>query len=84
MKKPKVIPTLDLHGHRHMEVESLVCTFLNELMLSKHDEAKIITGHSDQMKKIVSNILEDYKIRYIIGDITNKGYIKLEFWDDIL
>ena len=51
---------LDLHGVRHENVERLVENFvlLNELPL------KIITGNSDEMRRLVVNVLERHHMNY--------------------
>ena len=51
---------LDLHGVRHQDVERLVENFvlLNELPL------KIITGNSDEMRRLVINVLERHHMNY--------------------
>jgi hypothetical protein len=30
----------------------------------------IITGHSDKMKKIVSDVVEKYRLQYLVGGVT--------------
>ncbi len=52
--------TLDLHGIKHSEVPKLVDQFLWENMSKKTTEVEIITGISDQMKKIVIETIDDY------------------------
>ena len=55
-----MIKTLDLHGKKHEEVDRLVENFvlLNSLPL------RIITGNSDKMKELVTNVLNKHDIRY--------------------
>tara|TARA_B100001113_G_C20951651_1_gene553411 strand:+ start:127 stop:327 length:201 start_codon:yes stop_codon:yes gene_type:complete len=52
--------TLDLHGIKHEDVDRLVENFvlLNELPL------KIITGNSDEMRRLVVNVLERHHMNY--------------------
>tara|TARA_Y100001937_G_scaffold105575_1_gene146542 strand:+ start:353 stop:553 length:201 start_codon:yes stop_codon:yes gene_type:complete len=52
--------TLDLHGIKHEDVDRLVENFvlLNELPL------KIITGNSDEMRRLVINVLERHHMNY--------------------
>lgn len=52
--------TLDLHGIKHSEVPKLIDQFLWENMSKKTTEVEIITGISDQMKKIVIETIDDY------------------------
>ena len=48
--------TLDLHGVRHQEADEVVQTFLNFVELPCY----IITGNSQEMKKIVVNVVQEY------------------------
>lgn len=68
---------IDLHGIGHEQAKELLEITINKLWCI-NDELCIITGHSDQMKKIVIDILEDYKLDYTIGDFSgrNMGFIK--------
>ena len=52
--------TLDLHGIKHSEVQVILDQFLWENMQKNVKEVAIITGISDQMKKIVYICIEDY------------------------
>jgi len=52
--------TLDLHGYKHSEVPKLVDQFLWENMKVKSSEVEIITGISDNMKRIVIETINDY------------------------
>lgn len=65
--------TLDLHGLRHQDVDRIV---ENHIFLTPrpHD---IITGNSAEMHKIVKNVLERNGFLYEIGDINNKGYLRV-------
>ena len=51
---------LDLHGVKHQEVQNLLDSFIWENMNKKSDYIEIITGNSDQMKKIVKTVLSEY------------------------
>ncbi|CAG7581163.1 MAG: putative hydrolase [uncultured marine phage] len=72
-KKRKEIPKLDLHGVKHQNVEVLVENFVlsNENRLP----VDIITGMSDTMKKLVTDILDYHGFEHEEGDFFNKGYI---------
>jgi len=69
------IPSLDLHGVKHKDVEILVERFVleNEYRLP----IDIITGHSEVMKKLVRITLNYYGFTYEDGDFFNKGYIHI-------
>jgi len=75
MGKKENIPSLDLHGIKHKEVEILVEKFVleNENRLP----IDIITGHSEKMKKIVKEVLDYFEFEYEDGDFFNKGYIHI-------
>lgn len=48
--------TLDLHGIRHQKADDKIRSFLNFVELP----CQIVTGNSDDMKKIVREIVEQY------------------------
>jgi len=63
---------LDLHGVRHYDVEGVCHAFIND---NWGHEMKIITGNSYMMKRIVSDILEFYKLDFSLDNPYNMGYI---------
>ena len=68
---------LDLHRTRHFEVKRKVINFIEDNWGSG-EEVEIITGNSNKMCDIVTNMLDEYKLAYQIGrlfDLNNKGYI---------
>lgn len=73
--------TLDLHGVHHEDVESAVIRFVEKCWGNAEDEAKIITGHSDPMRKLVIEILNEYQATAKIGGELglDKSYIKVTF-----
>ena len=70
------IESLDLHGVRYHEVEDTVTNWLFP-KTNQQLPINIITGNSEQMKKIVINILKSNKYHYINVDPINKGYLKV-------
>ncbi len=64
---------LDLHGVRHGEVQILVEDFILENQ--NYLPIKIITGNSEKMKRIVTNVLNAHGFQYSDGDFYNRGYI---------
>jgi len=67
---------LDLHRKRHEDVRQLVIRFI-ETHWGKPAELKIITGNSNRMKEIVSEVLREYGLIQQEGrpfDM-NRGYI---------
>jgi len=72
---------LDLHRVRHENVPRIVVSFIEDHWNSRL-EAEIITGNSPAMRKIVEDILKEYKLTYSIGrlfDYFNSGYIVVRF-----
>ncbi len=55
-------PQLDLHGVRHGEVSRKIDKFLGEHLLKGTTTINIITGHSTEMKRIVTTTLKDYNL----------------------
>lgn len=51
---------LDLHGIKHENVGSLLDSFIWENMKKGVSSVSIITGNSSTMKKIVSDIVDEY------------------------
>jgi len=68
---------LDLHGVCHADVKRSVIRFVEKNWDTKQ-KAVIITGHSPQMKKIVIKILDEYKLKYRIGDIFKQNTATIE------
>lgn len=55
---------LDLHGLYHYQVRGIVENFV--LINSKQLPLRIITGYSDFMKQVTSEILDKYNFEYYI------------------
>jgi len=69
---------LDLHGTRYDSARSRVIRFIEDNWCANLD-LEIITGHSEKMKSIVIEVLNEYKLKYRIGDFVglNKGFISI-------
>ena len=52
--------TIDLHGVKHEDVSRLLDSFLWQNMQKKIKEVRVITGNSDEMKRIDRETLSDY------------------------
>jgi DNA-nicking Smr family endonuclease len=66
--------TIDLHGVKHEEVGSMLDTFIWDNMKRKNSAVKIITGNSEDMKKIVWDIANEYN--FLVDDSwTNTGVL---------
>lgn len=64
---------LDLHGVIHAEVEHKV----EDFVLEHQCEMFIITGHSEEMKRIVADVLDKHDFIYNIGMPGNPGIIHI-------
>jgi DNA-nicking Smr family endonuclease len=62
-------PTLDLHGIKHEDVESVV----EEFICMNEGTVKIITGYSRQMKIHVNNVLKKYDMQSRPERLINQG-----------
>jgi len=59
---------LDLHGMRYEEARRAVDGLANTYWRwGPEDEAKIITGHSPNMRNMVIGVLKEYDIEYYVG-----------------
>lgn len=69
---------LDLHRIRHEDVRPEVIHFIEDNW-AINEEVEIITGYSLQMKAIVEEVLNEYKLDYRIGDFFdfNISYIRV-------
>jgi len=69
------VKELDLHGANYEEVVIKCHRFLND---NWGKEMKIITGKSDEMKKLVCEIIEKYRLQYQVGGATGfEGHITI-------
>ena len=69
-----LVVRVDLHGLRHEDVQNEVIRFV-EKYWDTGLQQEIITGHSEKMKNLVIEILEEYKLNYVTG--CNIGYIRI-------
>jgi hypothetical protein len=67
--------TLDLHGLRHWEAETVLHNFINE---NWNQEMRVITGNSSLMKDLVCSILNFYKLDFTLDNLRNMGYITIK------
>ena len=58
-----MVPTLDLHGFKHDEVENEVARFLH-LWMGKHLFAYFIVGNSQKMSELVLKVVKTYGLEY--------------------
>jgi DNA-nicking Smr family endonuclease len=52
--------TIDLHGVKHESVSRLLDEFIWDNMKAKNSYASVITGNSDEMKRLVSEAVAEY------------------------
>jgi hypothetical protein len=70
---------LDLHGLRHEEARRAVIRFIEDNW-NCEDEAQIITGHSQRMRGIVMDVLDEYELTYQTSNMFGeRGYITTWF-----
>ena len=69
--------SLDLHGTRHGDVFNKVDKFLGEHLLKGTSAITIITGHSPEMKKRVSRVLDQYEM-YGQESVVNSGQLTVD------
>jgi hypothetical protein len=60
LEKKRLIKQLDLHGIRHEEVDRLVENFV----LLNEPPIRIITGNSNGMRDIVTEVLDRHDMEY--------------------
>jgi len=65
------LPSLDLHGIYHREVEGLLHNFLNDNL--DNLPVEVITGNSDRMKEIATKIIKSYDLEMRIKSHYNLG-----------
>lgn len=65
------LPKLDLHGTRHADVEVKVEDFVLDLQC----ELVIVTGHSMEMKRMVTEVLDRHGFDYVVGVPGNDGIV---------
>ena len=70
---------LDLHGVRHEEARRQTIRFVEEHW-DDGSELEIITGHSQRMKGIVMNVLEEYDLTYNIGRLFDVDGPRIITW----
>ena len=63
---------LDLHGIRHSDVRKQLIRFIEGLW-GTETKVEIVTGNSPDMKKIVIEVLKEYKLEYNDGGFWNSN-----------
>ena len=58
-----ILYKLDLHGTFHKDVRKKVDKFINKCILEKALEVEVVTGHSDRMKELVNEVLDEYNLK---------------------
>ena len=75
----KKIDKIDLHGIRHDRVRNFLIKEIERYWSPNGPNVTvhIITGHSNRMKEIAKNVLDEYKLE-CAEDVLNPGYIRAE------
>ena len=66
---------IDLHGVRHKDVSRKLDIFFWEMMKKNISEVEVVTGISEQMKKIVIKTSKDYDFNIV--ENFNEGSLKI-------
>lgn len=76
----KRVSKLDLHGVKHEDAKKSVILFIENHWGEDGENLEIITGHSNEMKQIVRDVLAEYKLECKEGsfDGRNMGMIRTE------
>ena len=53
---------IDLHGVKHEDVKQILDKAIWESMKKKKHRLGVITGNSDDMKKIVHDVIKEYRL----------------------
>ena len=71
-------PTLDLHSIKHKDVFNKIDKFIGEHLLEGiTNKVFIITGHSKEMKTLVSRVLDSYEL-YSQESVLNNDVLTID------
>lgn len=71
------VKKLNLHGFNYEEARIETIKAI-ESMWNSDEMIHIITGNSDKMKKVVTDVADEYKLKWWNGDQYNQGYIRID------
>ena len=66
-----ILYKLDLHGTFHKDVREKVDKFISKCILEKALEVEVVTGHSDRMKELVNEVLDEYNLKGVTPIFNN-------------
>lgn len=66
-----ILYKLDLHGTFHKDVRKKVDKFINKCILEKALEVEVVTGHSERMKELVNEVLDEYNLKGVTPIFNN-------------
>ena len=75
------IPTLDLHGLKHHEVQNVVVRFL-ERWLHKGLFVDVITGNSEEMLFETVKVIKQYGLEFHTGLPHHQGRVRVVMYDE--
>jgi len=75
------VPTLDLHGLKHHEVQNVVARFIED-WLAKDLFVDIVTGNSEQMLFEAVKVIQQYGLQYNTGLPYHQGRIRVVMYDE--
>ena len=70
------IPILDLHGLKHQEAREALDSFISDNIVFDRRKVSIITGRSENMKKIVNDLVDFYEVKQQ-SNFFNEGIIDI-------
>ena len=69
---------LDLHHIKHEDVQGLLDSFIYKHMKRKTSSVNIITGNSEEMKKIVARVANEHGLT-AVQHMFNSGEVIIDF-----
>ena len=76
-KGPSLSDSIDLHNISHDAARRALIRKIEQLWGSDK-VLEIITGNSPRMKEVAKQVLMEYKLGWVEGDVVNSGYLKTE------
>ena len=70
------IPTLDLHGLKYPEARQALDSFISDNIVFDRHRISIITGRSQNMKRIVEDLVDFYELKQQ-SNFFNEGIIDI-------
>ena len=75
------IPTLDLHGLKHHEVQNAVARFIED-WLDKGLFVDVVTGNSEEMLFEAVKVINQYGLEFHTGLPHHQGRVRVVMYDE--